>query len=148
MSRTLERRAEAIKAHFDNNSKMAKLRDARLQAQVCELRAGLEASTHNQSEAEERHLVLRQQCELKCAALEEEVAELSRMLAAQKSTQEHKLDALLAEEKGKFTRLEMEYVLLQREIGKKDVKVKTYQRDVLRLQASLAALAEDKVSKV
>lgn len=144
MGRSLERRAEAVKAHFAAALRRGGLREGRLQGQVSELRAGLEAAERRVHEASETHAGLHRAASERVAALEEQLAEARGVLAARRDDETRALEGSLQEERARYSRLETEHSLLQREMGKRDVRAKGLQRDAMLLQAQAARASEDK----
>lgn len=148
MSRTLERRAEAIKGHFEQELRRGRLKESRLQSQVSELKTGLDLAEKRLHNAAESHTSIHKTATERIAALEQELSECRELVNSRRNTESRAMEATLVEEKAKFARLETEHHLLQRELGKKDIKSKGLQRDVMRLQAQVAHLAEDKARLV
>jgi len=141
MGRTLERRAEAIKGHFELELRRARLKEGHLQTQVTELRSALESAETRLQDAAEAHNAIHKTATDRALAAEKGLAEAREALSARKNQETHALEACILEEKAKYTRLETEHNLLQREASKREIKCKGLQRDVMRLQAQLA---EDK----
>ena len=144
MSRTLDRRAEAVKGYFEQDLRRARLKESRLQAQVAELRVALESAEKRLQDASESHNAVHKSASDRAAALEQQLEELQERLSARKDSETQALETSLLEEKTRFTRLETEHSLLQRESSKREIKAKGLQRDVMRLQAQVAQLAEEK----
>jgi chromosome segregation ATPase len=142
-SRQLERRAEGIKSYFENDIRKAALRNTRLQTQLAEARQACQLLESRHVETESLASASRDKAESKIHALESEVNELRMSVQAKKTDEISRYDAIIADEKARYSRLEMEHSLLQRESSKKDVRCKGLQRDVMRLQAAVAAAAEE-----
>ena len=146
MGRTLERRAEAVKAYFAAALRRARLREGRLQGQASELRTTLEAVERRLREASEAHAGMHRAAQERVAALEEQLADARMQLAARRGEETRALEVSLLEDRARFSRLETEHSLLQRELGKRDVRAKGLSRDVMQLQAQLARAADDKAA--
>jgi len=144
MGRTLDRRAEAVKGYFEQELRRARLKEGRLQSQVAELRVALESAEKRLQDATEAHNAVHKSASDRAAALEQQLGELQERLDVRKDSETQALETSLLEEKTRYTRLETEHSLLQRESSKREIKAKGLQRDVMRLQAQVAQLAEEK----
>ena len=147
MGRTLERRTEAVKGHFEHELRRARLKESHLQSQVTELRSALESAETRLSDAAEAHAAIHKASTERLSVVDKELTEARQVIAARKDQETQSLEATILEEKAKFSRLETEHNLLQREMGKKEIKCKGLQRDVMRLQAMQAQLAEEKAKR-
>lgn len=142
-SRSLERRAEGIRAYFEANILKSQLRENRLSQQNADLKDTVDKLQHRLLELEAIKTENVNTLENKLYASEKSNGELRGLLSDRSSEDVFKSDQLLKDEKAKFSRLEMEHHLLQREAGKREVKNKSLQRDIMKLQASLVTTAED-----
>ena len=143
MGRALERRAEGIKAFFEADLAKAQLREGRSQQQCKELRDACSSLEARAAEAEAAWRAERERREARAAALEMECSQLRSSLDSRLGGELARHEAAAAEERARYSRLETEHTLLQREHSKRDVRLKALQRDVVRLQAAMAAAGTD-----
>ena len=142
MGRTLERRAETIKAYFHSDAKRSRLREKRLQAQIAELKSSSTVATQLLDEMKVSHNEVKQRLEDRCKDLESDMNAKDLKLSAVENSIESNYELKLMEERGHYKKLEGEYSLLQREMSKKEVLLKGHQRDTARMQSSLTKSAQ------
>lgn len=143
MSRTLERRVEAVKSYFEDDLRKAKLRESRLLQQKDSLQESLLAVQKRYEEEKTNWGMQKVQYEQRVSLLHQDNDELLIRINNRKSEEVRILEEQLQEEKLKFERLQTEHNLLQREAGKKEVKCRALQRDILRLQSGQVKSSEE-----
>jgi len=146
MGRTLERRAEGIKAYFEGELSKMRLREGRAQQQTRELRDAYSVLEARLAEAEMAWRAEKERLEGRSAVLETECSQLRVSLDSRLGGELARHEAAAAEERSRYSRLETEHLLLQREHSKRDVRLKGLQRDVVRLQAAVAAAGTDRAA--
>ena len=68
---------------------------------------------------------------------------MKSIISSSKTVENDYYEQLLVDEKGRSSKLENEVSLLQREMGKKEVKMKGLQRDLLRFQVSVETASKE-----
>jgi hypothetical protein len=143
MSRTLERRAEVIKSYFENSLRKSNLRQNRMKSQINDFNQLKQVNESRIVELENNHNLYNEKMSLKVKNLEEELKHMQSNNTVKHSNETSKYESNIADEKARYLRLEMEHSLIQRESGKKEVRCKGLQRDVIRLQAAIATAVEE-----
>lgn len=144
MERSLERRAEVIKSHFEGELRRSKLREMRLRETSDDLTVKCEKLTQRLSDSDATNLAIRANLEEHIEALSaklEEVTSENKVVADDRVAE---MEKTLQVTEARLVRLETEQNLLQKESSKKDVANRGLQRDLVRLQSSLASMTSEK----
>jgi hypothetical protein len=148
MVRTLDRRAEAIKGHFQNDLRKVRrsviqlsmtnkydedsanhcityeqkdVTERRQTQQIHDLETYIEEQKRRIEELQQRHDDVNKRNSHKINELQEQCMKLQEERGQTIGEHSLRMDALLMEERAKHTRLETENSLLQKELGKKEV---------------------------
>ena len=143
MSRTLERRAEGIKAHFVNDIRLKALRESNLLRQLELYEDRLKLAEEARKAAEECHLNAMEGLRHQLEVAQRDNQQLREQVATVRSREGMVVDQRLAEEVARYNRLDTEHKLLRREASKAEVRTKALQRDLLRLQVTVATASEE-----
>ena len=135
-TRSITRRAEGIKSFFESELTKLRVREQSTSIELNDLQL-----LHQQAQERIQQMAIAQQeqhdrYERQLQLVNEENRELRGKISELRTSQCDHYEKLLEEEKKRNDRLQQEYQHLQREMGKKEVKVKGLQRDLLHLQAS------------
>jgi DNA repair exonuclease SbcCD ATPase subunit len=144
LNTTMERRAQICKAHFMRETRTTNLQVMRLQGQVAELTASLESNDQRYVAVTQLHVSQRELLEGRLRALEAELSEFRSKANLKDSPLSDLPDNTIILEKSKYQRMEKEYSLMQREMGRIDVLNKGLERDVRRITVSLNSLMSEK----
>ena len=143
MGRSLERRAESIKAYFEGDLRKHAVREKRLQVQLREAIEAKETMERRLQEVELSHSTSTEKLQRTLAMISEENGKLRDQLGEQRTDEERRMERLLQDAAAKQVRQETELGVLQRECAKKEVRAKALQRDLLRLQSQQANHADE-----
>jgi hypothetical protein len=143
-SKSMQRRAEAIRGYFASKLKKQELHEKRLQHQAEDQQQHLQQLQQRIDE-----LIALRDSDAKyhsqrVAVLEAEVEDLRGRLELRVSADIARYEDLLADQQSKCLKLQSEYQLLQREASRQEVRGKGWQRDLMRMQASYLTASEDK----
>ena len=112
-SRQLERRAEAVYAHFADLLRQGAQAESRISRQAAELAASLRAAERRTLEAEAAHAAQGERLRDRVAALEREADAFRTSLTARRADEEQRLELALSDERARSQRLETEGSLAQ-----------------------------------
>ena len=143
MGRSLERRAESIKAYFEGDLRKHAMKEKKLQVQLREAITGKETIERRFQESELSHSNATEKLQRTLALLSEENGKLREQLGEQRTDEEKRMERLLQDAAAKQARQETELAVLQRECAKKEVRAKALQRDLLRLQSQQVNQADE-----
>eukprot|EP00595_Chromulina_sp_UTEXLB2642_P001833 CAMPEP_0196763370 /NCGR_PEP_ID=MMETSP1095-20130614/3964_1 /TAXON_ID=96789 ORGANISM="Chromulina nebulosa, Strain UTEXLB2642" /NCGR_SAMPLE_ID=MMETSP1095 /ASSEMBLY_ACC=CAM_ASM_000446 /LENGTH=528 /DNA_ID=CAMNT_0042116425 /DNA_START=837 /DNA_END=2420 /DNA_ORIENTATION=+ len=138
MNKSFERRAESIRGFFHTALAKNEIKENRAKQLINDLQNQLNEWKVRFDELDRHKQLNQEKYELRIYDITTELSNLKDLLDSKTKDEFNKFELLLSEEKSKFIRLDMEHQLLQRELGKNDVKCKGLSRDVLRLQTSLS----------
>lgn len=144
MTRSLERRVEMSKAYFEGTSKKAKLREQRLQRQIVDLESEVKNASQRLEDSQESNQETIQSLNSKIDDITVEMQNLEQKLNSKREDEALDADKRIQELQSKLHRLENEHTMVQREVGKKAVSAKAFQRDIIRLQSTLASVSAEK----
>ena len=144
MERSLERRAEVIKSYFDADLRRSKLREMRLTEAASVRQAQYEKLVQRISDDNATNLDIRSQLENQVKVLSKQLEDVLDRSQEGANTRVTEVEEALRATEAKLVRMETEQNLLKKESSKKDVINKGLQRDLVRIQSSLATIASDK----
>lgn len=136
MTRTLERRAEGIKAYFEGSIRREQLKEERMSTQISEVQHSLTVSQARQAELEQLLAHSRAQYEIRVPQLEAQVESLRESMRATHREVVDKYEAVLQVEAGKVAALESKIEALKKDCSNRDIKRRSLESDLRRLSES------------
>lgn len=137
MSQSYVSHCENVKSYFEEQITTSNLREGNLQRQIDELKTTLKLSESQLQIVEELNLKQLEEFQKYKSDMQMKITEYEKDIELRLHGDAEKFEKELEMERSKSTRLIAEYSVLQREVGKKDVVIKTLQRDTMKIQTSL-----------
>jgi hypothetical protein len=135
LDRSMVRRAESVKGFFENELKMLRRREESLVFELADRQDRLQHCTERVVELEQEKERDSTRLERLRESLEKENEMLRERLRLSREEEVAKYESLLASAKEHSSRLQSDLAHSERELSKREVKTKTLQRDILRLQS-------------
>jgi hypothetical protein len=144
LTRTMERRAETLKAHYLDQTRNIHLQLSRVQTQYTTIQDKLQSNEIKFVESSKRYTSEKELQQSRLQTVEHELNIVRKQLVEAKATKDSLQESMVILEKDKYERIQEEYELMQKELSRKDFLTKGLERDVRRMTGSVEELSDEK----